>query len=80
MNVIKIKPAYARLQSKETEVLAITRKVDESVIVSGDIKITVVEISGNRVRLGISCPKDLSVYREEVYLKIQKDKANESQS
>jgi carbon storage regulator len=47
--------------------LVLTRKKNESVIIDGDISITVVEIRGDKVRLGIVCPKDVPVHRQEVY-------------
>ena len=53
--------------------LVLTRKVNESIIIGDDIKITVVEVKGEQVKLGISAPKRVSVHREEVYLEIQKE-------
>jgi len=48
-------------------VLILTRKVDERVIIAnGDITITVIEIRGDKVRLGITAPRDVPVHREEV--------------
>ena len=46
--------------------LVLTRKPDESIVIDGGIKITVVEIQGNRVRLGIEAPKEIPIKREEV--------------
>ena len=53
--------------------LVLTRKVNESIIIGDDVKITVVEVKGEQVKLGISAPKRVSVHREEVYLEIQKE-------
>jgi carbon storage regulator len=53
--------------------LALTRKKGESLVVNNNIEITVLEIRGEQVKLGISAPKDVPVYREEVYLQIQKE-------
>jgi carbon storage regulator len=53
--------------------LVLTRKVNESIIIGDDVKITVVEVKGEQVKLGISAPKRISVHREEVYLEIQKE-------
>ena len=47
--------------------LVLSRKKDESIIISDHITITVVEIRGDKVRLGIEAPKDVSVHRREVY-------------
>jgi len=46
--------------------LVLTRKMDEKIIIDGDIKIQVIEIRGNAVRLGISAPKEIKVIREEL--------------
>ncbi|MGL4422156.1 MAG: carbon storage regulator CsrA [Gemmataceae bacterium] len=47
--------------------LVLSRKKNETIIINNDIVITVVEIRGDKVRLGIVAPKDVSVHREEVY-------------
>jgi carbon storage regulator len=52
--------------------LVLTRKVGEAVMV-GDVPVTVVEISGDKVRLGIEAPEDVPVHREEVYRTIWGD-------
>ncbi len=53
--------------------LVLSRRLDESLIIADDIKITVLGISGNQVRIGIAAPKDVSVHREEIYLRIQQE-------
>jgi len=47
--------------------LVLSRQRDESIMIGDDIIITVVDISGDRVRLGISAPREISVHRQEVY-------------
>ena len=47
--------------------LVITRKKNETIVVGGEIEITVVEIRGDKVRLGIKTPADVPVHRQEVY-------------
>jgi len=47
--------------------LVLSRKKNESIVINNDIIITVVEIRGDKVRLGIVAPKDVPVHREEVY-------------
>ena len=47
--------------------LVLSRKKNESIIINDDIVVTVVEIRGDKVRLGIEAPKDVSVHRREVY-------------
>ena len=51
--------------------LALSRKKNEAIMINNDIEITVLEVKGDQVKLGISAPKDISIYRKEVYLQIQ---------
>ena len=52
--------------------LVLSRGKDESIMIGSDVEITVVKINGNRVRLGITAPADISVHRREIYEAIQK--------
>ena len=56
--------------------LALSRKKNEALVINNNIEITVLEIKGEQVKLGISAPKDVPVYRKEVYLQIKE--SNES--
>jgi len=51
--------------------LVLTRKKDESILINGDIEIVVVEIKGDKVKLGIEAPPHISIFRKEVYEEIQ---------
>lgn len=51
--------------------LALSRKKNEALILNNDIEITVLEIKGDQVKLGITAPKSVSIYRKEVYMQIQ---------
>jgi len=51
----------------------LTRKVGEAVSIGDDIQISVVEIKGSQVKLGIQAPKSIEVHREEIYQKIQEE-------
>lgn len=51
--------------------LALSRKKSEALIINNNIEITVLEIKGEQVKLGISAPKEVPVYRKEVYAQIQ---------
>lgn len=51
--------------------LALSRKKNEALIINNNIEITVLEIKGEQVKLGISAPKEVPVYRKEVYVQIQ---------
>jgi carbon storage regulator len=53
-------------------VLILTRRVGENVIVGDDIVISVIEVRGDAVRIGIQAPRSISVHREEVYLELQR--------
>lgn len=55
--------------------LVLSRKVNESIVVNNDITLTIVEIQGNKVRIGIDAPKDIPVHRQEVQAAIQADAA-----
>ncbi len=51
--------------------LALTRKKGEALVINNNIEITVLEVKGDQVKIGISAPKEVPVYRKEVYLQIQ---------
>ncbi len=51
--------------------LALSRKIGESIIIGNDIELTILEVKGDQVKVGISAPKSVPVYRKEIYLQIQ---------
>ena len=51
--------------------LALTRKSGESIVINNDVEITVLDIKGYQVKIGITAPKSVPVYRKEVYIQIQ---------
>lgn len=51
--------------------LALSRKKDEAIVINDDIEIKVIEIKGDQVKIGISAPKSVPIYRKEVYVQIQ---------
>lgn len=59
----------------EARVLILTRKVGESVLIGDGIKVSVLAVKGNQVRVGIDAPKDVSVHREEVRERLEEGKA-----
>ena len=59
--------------------LVLSRKKNESIIINDDIEIVVVEIRGDKVRLGVEAPREVPVHRREVYDAIQKSRENEGQ-
>jgi len=60
--------------------LILTRRVGESVIIGDNITLTVLGVRGHQVRLGVDAPKDVSVHREEIYQRIQKEKDDDEPS
>ncbi len=54
--------------------LVLSRQKDESIMIGDDVEITIVDVRGNKVRLGITAPKEIPVHRMEVYEAIQREK------
>ncbi|PKM94917.1 MAG: carbon storage regulator [Firmicutes bacterium HGW-Firmicutes-1] len=53
--------------------LALSRKIQESIVIGDNIEITVLSISKDQVKLGISAPKSVPVHRKEIYIQIQEE-------
>lgn len=60
--------------------LVLSRQKDESIIIGDDIVITIVDVRGDKVRLGITAPKHISVHRREVYDAIQREKREKKEA
>jgi len=60
--------------------LILSRKVDEKVVIGDDIKISIIEIRGDQVRIGIDAPKKVKVFRQEVYDAIKAENKAASKS
>ena len=58
--------------------LVLTRKSNQSIMIGDDIEVSVLSVMGEKVRIGISAPRDIPVFRKEVYLEIQQDRAAEA--
>jgi carbon storage regulator len=54
--------------------LVLSRQKDESIVIGDDIEITIVDVRGDKVRLGINAPREISVHRREIYDAIQREK------
>lgn len=51
--------------------LALSRKKNEAIVINNNIEITILEVKGDQVKIGVSAPKEVPVYRKEVYVQIQ---------
>jgi carbon storage regulator len=60
--------------------LVLSRKKDEKIVIGDNITLMVIEIRGDKVRLGIEAPKDVTVHREEVYEAIKRDGARNAEA
>lgn len=56
--------------------LILTRRIGETININDDIEVTVLGIRGNQVRIGVKAPENVSINREEIYKRIQKEKAS----
>jgi len=55
--------------------LILTRKAGEAIIINSDVKVTVLSVEGNQIRLGIDAPKEVAVHREEIHNRILAEKS-----
>lgn len=60
--------------------LALSRKVNESIMIGNDIELVILEVKGDQVKIGISAPKSVPIYRKEVYIQIQQSNKEAAQS
>ncbi len=58
--------------------LVLSRQKDESIMIGDDVEITIVDVRGDKVRLGINAPRSIPVHRKEIYEAIQREKAQKA--
>jgi len=58
--------------------LILTRRVGETIVIGDDVKITVLGVKGNQVRIGVNAPKTVSVHREEIFNRIQQEQGGQT--
>jgi carbon storage regulator len=57
--------------------LVLTRKTNQSIMIGDDVEVSVLSVSGDKIRIGIAAPREIPVFRKEVYLSIQAEKEQE---
>jgi carbon storage regulator len=62
-------------QAKERDMLILTRRVGEAVVIDEEVTVTVLGVKGNQVRIGVNAPKTVSVHREEIFERIKNERA-----
>jgi carbon storage regulator len=62
---------------RRNDMLILTRRVGESLMIGDNVTVTVLGVKGNQVRIGVNAPKEVAVHREEIYEKIQAEKTGE---
>jgi carbon storage regulator len=60
--------------------LALSRRVNESIMIGNDVEITILEVKGDQVKIGIKAPKSVAIYRKEIYLQIKESNKEAAQA
>ena len=55
--------------------LVLTRRIGETLVIGDDVRVTILGVKGNQIRVGIDAPKTVEIYREEIYDRIQRERS-----
>jgi carbon storage regulator len=76
-HIAAVKVRGPRSEAGRQRMLVLTRKSNQSIMIGDDIEVSVLSIMGEKVRIGIQAPRDIPVFRKEVYLEIQQERGRE---
>src|SRR5208337_2663133 len=70
-------PVTHAKEARSPNMLILTRRVGETVMIGNEVTVTVLGVKGNQVRIGVNAPKDVAVHREEIYERIKREEDND---
>ena len=80
MTFISLSMRFLLPQRRENKMLTLSRKKGESLVINNNIEVTILDIRGDQIKVGIAAPKEVPVYRKEIFLEIQESNKNAMES
>ena len=80
MTFISLSMRFLLPQRRENKMLTLSRKKGESLVINNNIEVTILDIRGYQIKVGIAAPKEVPVYRKEIFLEIQESNKNAMES